>query len=96
MLRSNCGRACTKLLIVGLSTFAHATMSNASAVCTPDMCDKTAAELATMPGDVVMLLMSGAKAVSCTVTPSKLVVARGKETAPVSVGFVSVGLALGA
>eukprot|EP00965_Chrysotila_dentata_P149386 4933402-Pleurochrysis_carterae.AAC.1 len=69
-------------------------MSNASAVCTPDTCDKTAAELATMPGLVVMVSMRGAKAVSCSVTPSKLVVARGKETTPVSVGFVSVGLAL--
>eukprot|EP00965_Chrysotila_dentata_P046024 1529462-Pleurochrysis_carterae.AAC.1 len=49
-----------------------------------------------MPGDVVMLSIRGANAVSCSVTPSKLVVARGKETAPVSVGFVSVGLALGA
>eukprot|EP00965_Chrysotila_dentata_P130747 4322855-Pleurochrysis_carterae.AAC.1 len=71
-------------------------MSNASAVCTPDTCDKTAAELATMPGDVVMLSISGAKAVSCSVTPSKLVVARGKATAPVSVGFESAGLVLGA
>eukprot|EP00965_Chrysotila_dentata_P119736 3959038-Pleurochrysis_carterae.AAC.1 len=69
-------------------------MSNASAVCTPDTCDKTAAELATMPGLVVMLLVSGAKAVSCSVDPSKLVVARGKATTPVSVGFEIVGLNL--
>eukprot|EP00965_Chrysotila_dentata_P134597 4451983-Pleurochrysis_carterae.AAC.1 len=62
MLRSYCGRACTRLLIVGLSTFAHPTMSNASAVCTAETCEKTAAELATMPGLVVMLSVSGAKA----------------------------------
>eukprot|EP00965_Chrysotila_dentata_P151887 5018899-Pleurochrysis_carterae.AAC.1 len=96
MFRSYWGRACTRLFMVGLSTFAHPTMSNASAVCTPDTCDSTAAKLATMPGLVVMLPMSGANAVSCSVTPSKLVVARGKETAPVSVGFESIGLALGA
>eukprot|EP00965_Chrysotila_dentata_P051724 1717110-Pleurochrysis_carterae.AAC.1 len=73
MLRSYWGRACTRLLMVGLSTFAHPTMSNASAVCTPDTCDNTAAELLTMPGLVVMLSIRGAKAVACSPRLSKLV-----------------------
>eukprot|EP00965_Chrysotila_dentata_P034342 1143472-Pleurochrysis_carterae.AAC.1 len=61
-------------------------MSNASAVCTPDTCDNTAAELLTMPGLVVMLSIKGANAVSCKVTPLNLV-RRGTFTVPFSVGL---------
>eukprot|EP00965_Chrysotila_dentata_P086365 2849747-Pleurochrysis_carterae.AAC.1 len=68
-------------------------MSNASAVCTPDTCDNTAAELLTMPGLVVMLSIRGARAVACSPRLSKLVVARGR-LAPMSVGFESVAFAL--
>eukprot|EP00965_Chrysotila_dentata_P116459 3849632-Pleurochrysis_carterae.AAC.1 len=96
MLRSYWGRACTKLLMVGLSDFAHAAISNSSAACTPDTCDNTAAELLMMPGVVVMLEIRGAKAVACSTRLSKLVVARGRMTAPVSVGFESCALFLGA
>eukprot|EP00965_Chrysotila_dentata_P007407 240127-Pleurochrysis_carterae.AAC.1 len=82
MLRLYWGRACTRLLMVGLSTFAHATMFNASAVCTAETCDNTAAELLTVPGLVVVLSIRGAKALACSPRLSKLVVARGRLTAP--------------